>query len=85
MEGEGNYLTQRHTINYLRGGELFHDTLGVRHSFEEWENSGRVGLAENAQAKADLILSEHTVPPLEESQERELEKIIQKADDDLVK
>jgi trimethylamine--corrinoid protein Co-methyltransferase len=81
MEGEGNYLTQRHTINYLRGGELFHDTLGVRHTFEEWKKSDRKGLAENAQAKADLILSEHTVPPLEDSQERELEKIIQKAED----
>jgi trimethylamine:corrinoid methyltransferase-like protein len=57
----------------------------VRHSFEEWEKSGRTGLAENAQAKAELILAEHMVPPLEDSQERELEKIIQKAEDNLVK
>ncbi len=85
MEGEHNYLAQRHTINYLRGGELLSNTLGVRHSFEEWEKSGRVGLAENAQAKAELILAEHMVPPLEESQERELEKIIQKAEDNLVR
>ncbi|MGB2962388.1 MAG: trimethylamine methyltransferase family protein [Anaerolineales bacterium] len=85
MEGDHNYLAQRHTINYLKGGELLHHTLGVRHSFEEWEKSGRVGLAENAQAKAELILAEHRVPPLEDSQERELEKIIQKAEDNLVK
>ena len=85
MNGQHNYLTQRHTINYLKGGELLHNTLGVRHSFEEWEKSGRVGLAEKAQAKAEFILAEHLVPPLEESQERELEKIIQKAEDNLVK
>ena len=85
MEGQHNYLTQRHTIDYLKGGELLHNTLGVRHSFEEWEKSGRVGMVENAQAKAEFILKEHLVTPLEESQERELEKIIQKAEDLLVK
>ena len=85
MEGDHNYLTQRHTINYLKGGELLHNTLGVRHSFEEWEKSGRAGLADNAQAKAQRILEEHQVPPLDVSQERELEKIIQKAEDNLVK
>jgi len=85
MEGEHNYLAQRHTIDYLRGGELLYNTLGVRHSFEEWEKSGHVGLAENAQAKAEHILAEHLVTPLEKSQERELEKIFQAAADDLVK
>jgi len=84
MEGQHNFLAQRHTINYLHGGELLYNTLGVRHSFNEWEKSGRAGLAENAQAKAEIILKEHMVPPLEESQERELEKIIQKAEDNLV-
>lgn len=84
MEGEHNYLAQRHTIDYLRGGELLYNTLGVRHSFEAWEKSGRVGLAENAQAKAEIILAEHIVPPLEESQERELEKIFQAAADELI-
>jgi trimethylamine:corrinoid methyltransferase-like protein len=49
----------------------------VRHSFDEWEKSGREGLAEKAQAKAESILAEHEVPPLEEYQNRELDKIIQ--------
>lgn len=84
MEGEHNYLAQRHTIDYLRGGELLYNTLGVRHSFEAWEKSGRVGLAENAQAKAEIILAEHLVTPLEKSQERELEKIFQAAADELI-
>lgn len=85
MEREHNYLTQRHTIDYLKGGELLYNTLGVRHSFEAWEKSGRVGLAENAQSKAEIILAEHIVPPLEEYQNRELDKILHKAGDDLEK
>jgi len=85
MQGEHNFLTQRHTVDYLKGGELLLHTLGVRNSFEEWEKSGRVGLAEHAQAEADRILAEHVVPPLDEAQERELDAIFQAAADDLIK
>ncbi len=85
MDGDHNYLTQRHTVDYLQAGELLHDTLGIRQSFDVWEKTGRIGLAEKAQAKAEKILSEHTVPPLEEYQNRELDKIIHKAGDNLVK
>jgi trimethylamine---corrinoid protein Co-methyltransferase len=85
MDNQHNFMGQRHTINYLRGDELHYETLGVRRSFEEWEKSGRVGLAENAQTKAELILAEHLVDPLEQAQERELERIIQAAESELVK
>jgi trimethylamine--corrinoid protein Co-methyltransferase len=84
MEEQHNYLPLRHTVNYLKGGELLHNLLGVRHSYEAWDKSGRLGLAENAQAKAELILAEHQVTPLEESQEIELEKIIRTAAEGLV-
>ncbi len=85
MDNQHNFMAQRHTIKYLRGGELLHETLGVRRSFDDWEKSGRLGLAENAQAKAERILAEHQVPPLEDAQERELEKIFQAAEIELVK
>ena len=85
MNGQRNFITQRHTVKYLRGGELFHNTLGVRQSFEEWDSSGRVGLAENAQAEVKRILKEHEVPPLDNLQEQELEKIMNAAERELVK
>jgi trimethylamine--corrinoid protein Co-methyltransferase len=85
MNAQHNFMTQRHTIQYLRGGELFHNTLGVRRSFADWEKSGRVGLAENAQAKAERILVEHEVPALTDAQEKELEIIMQAAHRELVK
>ena len=85
MDGQRNFMTQRHTIQYLRGGELHHKTLGVRRSFDEWEKSGRVGLAENARAEAERILVEHQVPPLDDVQEKGLEQIMQAATEELVK
>lgn len=85
MDGEGNFLTELHTVRYLRGGELYLDQLGVRCSFQEWEDSGKHSIAEKAQAKANQILAEHIVPSMETYQNRELDKIILSAEDELVK
>jgi trimethylamine--corrinoid protein Co-methyltransferase len=85
MDGERNFLTQLHTVDYLRGGELYLEQLGVRCSYQEWEDAGRFSLAEKAQAKADQILAEHIVPSLDAYQNRELDKIILSAEDELVK
>lgn len=84
MNNQQNFMAQRHTLQYLRGGELLHDLLGVRRSFDDWVTSGRVGLAENAQSKAEKILAEHKVPPLEPTQEKELDKIFEAAKVELV-
>lgn len=85
MQGEHNYLTQRHTVDYIKGGELLIHTLGVRNSFEEWERSGRMGLAEQAQAEAERILADHVVDPLDDAQENELERIYRAAGEELAR
>jgi trimethylamine--corrinoid protein Co-methyltransferase len=79
MGGSRNFLAEQHSIKYLRAGEIMFAQLGERRTFAEWDRSGRRSLAENAQAKAERILAEHEVPPLEDSQENELEKIMQAA------
>ncbi|MCJ7700758.1 MAG: trimethylamine methyltransferase family protein [Anaerolineales bacterium] len=84
MDGQHSFIAQPHTVKYLRSGEILHKTLGVRRSFEEWDRTGRKSLAENAQDRAELILSEHNVPPLDEHQERELERIMSSAEQQLV-
>lgn len=83
MAGERNYLTQLHTVNYLRRGELYLNPLLTRLSYQEWQGSGGHGLAARAQDKADQILKEHLVLPLEANQHKELDKIIHFADDEL--
>jgi trimethylamine--corrinoid protein Co-methyltransferase len=79
INGSRNFLAEPHSIKYLRAGEINFAELSERRAFAEWDRSGRQGLAENAQAEAERILAEHEVPPLEISQEMELDRIMQAA------
>jgi trimethylamine--corrinoid protein Co-methyltransferase len=94
MDGSRNFLDQRHTVRYLRAGEVLYTHLAERRPpfippnvggerGGEWERAGREGMAERAQAEAERLLAEHEVPPLAEDQERELEEIMQEAVQDL--
>lgn len=84
MDSSRNFLSHQHSVRYLRAGEIMFSSLGERRTFTDWDHTGRNGLAENAQAEAERILKEHEVPSLEDSQESELEKIMQAAAQELV-
>ncbi|UCC63812.1 MAG: trimethylamine methyltransferase family protein, partial [Anaerolineae bacterium] len=84
MKGSRNFLEQRHTVRYLRAGEVLVTRLAGRGSWEEWDRAGRDGMAERALAEAERLLSEHEVPPLAEGQERELDEILRVAERELV-
>jgi len=85
MESTRNFLGQKHTLKYLKSGEVLLTRLAERASWETWEAGGRQGLAERAQAEAERILRERQVTPLEPSQERELDSILAAAERELVK
>jgi trimethylamine---corrinoid protein Co-methyltransferase len=85
MQSSHNFLGQKHTMRYLRGGEVLLTTLAERGTWETWETNGRVGMAERAQADAEKILQNHEVPPLSLGQERELDEILNEADQKLQK
>ena len=85
MNGSHNYIAERHSVKYLRSGEILFAELGERRTFAEWDRTGRNGLAENAQAEAERLLAEHQVPPLEDAQENELDRIMQSAAGELIK
>jgi trimethylamine--corrinoid protein Co-methyltransferase len=85
MASTRNFLSQKHTMKWLRAGEMSVTKLAERGSWESWVDSGRVGMVERAQADAERILREHTVPPLEASQERELDALLSAAERELVK
>ncbi len=82
MDGSRNFLAETHTVRYLRGGELLLTRLAERRTWDEWDQAGREGMAERAQAKAEHLLAKHEVPPLSEVQERELDKIMHEAGSD---
>jgi trimethylamine--corrinoid protein Co-methyltransferase len=80
MKSSHNFLGQKHTMRYLRGGEVLLTTLAERGSWETWDANSRSGMAERAQSEAERILLEHVVPPLSPDQERELDEILSEAD-----
>ncbi|MEW5870390.1 MAG: trimethylamine methyltransferase family protein [Chloroflexota bacterium] len=79
MDGTRNFLSQKHTRQYLRAGELLLTALAERHTWETWDREGRQGMAERAQAQAEHLLAEHEVPDLSPDQETELDAIMEEA------
>lgn len=84
MEGTRNFLDQRHTVRYLRSGELMVTRLALRGGWETWLKGGMEGMAQRAQAEADRILAEHQVPPLSAEQEYELDQLLAAAQSELM-
>ncbi len=85
MDGTRNFLGQKHTMKYLRAGEVLLTKLSERGAWETWEREGRPELAKRAQSEAERLLREHQVEPLEERQERELDKILAAAEEAMKK
>jgi trimethylamine---corrinoid protein Co-methyltransferase len=85
MDSSHNFLSQKHTMKYLRTGEVMMTKLAERNSWETWDAGERKGLADRAQTEAQRILREHRVPPLDPAQERELDGIMAAAERELVK
>jgi trimethylamine--corrinoid protein Co-methyltransferase len=85
MDSSHNFLSQKHTMKYLKAGEVMMTRLAERSSWETWETGERKGLGERAQAEAERILREHQVLPLDPAQERALDGIMAAAERELVK
>jgi len=85
MDGSRNFLGLKHTMKYLRAGEVLMTKLSERGTWETWEKEGRPELARRAQSEAERILREHKVEPLEERQENELDKILAEAEKEMEK
>lgn len=79
MQGTHNFLGRKHTLRYLRSGEVLLTALAERGSWEAWEAHNRTGMAERAHAEAVHILKNHQVPSLSDDQEHELDEILNEA------
>jgi trimethylamine--corrinoid protein Co-methyltransferase len=80
MNGTRNFLGQKHTMKHLRAGELTLIKLAERNSWDTWdEKLERKGMADYAIDESERILRDHTVPPLEPQQEKELDAIMASA------
>ena len=72
----GTFLTHMHTFENFRR-EHFISELADTGSFADWEEKGRISLAEKAGEEVRRILGNHKPTPLPESVEEELDTIEQ--------
>jgi len=80
MGGSRNFLDQRHTVRHLRAGAVLYTRLAERRDWDEWDQAGREGMAERAQAEAERLLTDHEVQPLTAEQEQELKDVFHEAE-----
>ena len=81
----GHFLDLASTARAVRGDEWYIGQMGRNTSFEEWEAAGKPELLEEARERVDQILSSHRPLPLDEEIERELSRILKKAQDGVLK
>lgn len=80
----GTFLEQEHTVRHLRGGEIFMPKLGFAHSWSEWEATGQKDIRTTAKERVQEILKNDDFAPLPAEMEREIDKIVKKAYQELV-
>ncbi len=68
----GNFLAQRHTLKYLRAGEMRNSPLWDKRTMDRARQEGVRPLQDVARDRVRKILREHTVTPLEPDIDREL-------------
>jgi trimethylamine--corrinoid protein Co-methyltransferase len=77
MNGSRNFLAERHTLNYLRSGEVLQTSLVTRESWSQWDGDGRQSIIERSERKAHQLLSSNEISALEDHQISEMNKVIQ--------
>jgi trimethylamine--corrinoid protein Co-methyltransferase len=76
---EGNYLSQRHTLEYLEKEQYIPKILD-RQKWQSWHKAGSKDLREVARQEARRILQKHRPEPLDQDVEKRLEKIVKEAE-----
>jgi trimethylamine--corrinoid protein Co-methyltransferase len=81
--GRGHYLTDPHTMDFLRRESQLVPHLFSYRSHKEWSENPK-HLAEEARERVRDILANHEVPPLEECLQHELDRIAGAAEKELI-
>lgn len=71
----GNFLARKSTREALKRGEIYVDGYDLHQSYETWSAAGRQSLVTELREEVRQILKTHQPLPLDESIERELDRI----------
>jgi trimethylamine--corrinoid protein Co-methyltransferase len=77
MEGPRNFLSEKHTLKYLRKGEVLNPQLAVRDSWSQWEKNDRKSIIDKAEDRMKSFFEECDIEPLTEIQKKEMKRVIQ--------
>jgi trimethylamine:corrinoid methyltransferase-like protein len=80
----GQYLTDPHTLKYLRKQQRYNSAILDGRSHTLWAGGNSSSLAERAWEKALHVLENHQAPSLEDSLVKELDRILAAADKELL-
>jgi trimethylamine--corrinoid protein Co-methyltransferase len=78
MEGSRNFLGERHTIEYLRKGEVLTTKLANRETWGTRDSVSGKELIEKAEYETQQLLHSHEVPVLADREITEIEEVIKK-------
>jgi len=78
----GNFVTTDHTLRYCR--DSIRPSLFVADSLDRWQTKGAKGLYERAVERYKELQSQLKPQPLPDDVQREMDKVVKKADDHLV-
>ena len=72
----GTFLAQRHTLKYLREGEMRNSALWDKRTMDRARQEGVRPIQDVARDRMRKILREHTVTPLEPDVDKELARVV---------
>ncbi|HYM40773.1 MAG TPA: trimethylamine methyltransferase family protein [Thermoplasmata archaeon] len=80
----GNFLAQRHTMKYLRQGEMRNSPLWDKRTLERATSEGIRPIQDVAREKVRKLLQEHEPTPLDRDIERDLARVVREGSKDLL-
>jgi len=84
IESGGNFMTEKHTFKYMRS-ERWYPSLTDRLPYPSWKKQGAKDMRERAREKTKEILDTYYLEPLDPDVERELNRLVKKAEKDLLR
>jgi len=79
----GHFLGEKHTLQHFREGWM--PEITDMETFEIWESKGSKSIAQIAKEKTREILATHKVEPVSDDVEREISRILKRAESELLK
>ena len=73
----GNFLESPHTMEQIRAGALWEESISNRFGYETWKAHGGADIVSRAAEKAESILASHEPEPLPQNAQGAMIKVIE--------